>query len=185
VKGLDTVPASDRPNVQLLFQTWHLMVGIGIMLALIMVVGVFLWYRKRLEYSFGYLRVLKYSMPLPIIACILGWITTESGRQPWIVQGVLRTSDAVSVTVPAGQVAATLGVYAAIYTFLAIAWFLVVRGIIRKGPEVIVAPSAAEGERLAVERSREKLLVQLGATGKEYLKEIAASRKKRDQDGDN
>lgn len=175
VKGLDSVPASDRPPVQVLFQTWHLMIGVGVLLATIMLIGVFLWYRKRLEYSFGYLRVLKYSMPLPIIACILGWMSTEMGRQPWIVQGVLRTSDAVSVNVPASEVATTLGIFAAIYVFLTLAWLYVVVGIVRKGPAVETTAPVSEHAG-AVESSRRNLLRQLGPRGMKRLDEIASSR---------
>jgi cytochrome bd ubiquinol oxidase subunit I len=134
VKGLDQVPPADRPNVQVLFQTWHLMIAVGTLLAAIMVIGLFLWWRRRLHTSLPYLKVLKMAVPLPIIACILGWMTTEVGRQPWIVQGQLRTVDAVSSTVSTGQVATTLAILAVIYTGVAVAWFRVVRGIVRKGP---------------------------------------------------
>lgn len=135
VKGLDSVPAADRPNVQVLFQTWHLMLGLGTLLAAIMVIGLWLLWRGRLHYSLPYLKTLRLTLPLPILTCILGWMTTEMGRQPWIVQGQLRTVDAVSSTVSTGEVATTLAILAVIYTGVFIAWLHVVRGIVRKGPE--------------------------------------------------
>jgi cytochrome bd ubiquinol oxidase subunit I len=141
VKGLDTVPAGDRPNVQALFQTWHLMIAVGGLLATVMVIGLLLWWRRRLHVSLPYLKTLRLMMPLPILACILGWGTTEMGRQPWIVQGQLRTADAVSPTVSTSQVAVTLAVLVVVYTAVAIAWFRVVRGIVRKGPEPISVDS--------------------------------------------
>jgi cytochrome bd ubiquinol oxidase subunit I len=143
VKGLDTVPAADRPNVQVLFQTWHLMIGVGSLLPLIMVIGLWLLWRKKLFYSLPYLKTLRLALPLPILACILGWMTTEMGRQPWIVQGQLRTADAVSSTVSTGEVATTLAILAVIYTGVFIAWLHVVRGIVRKGPAVAEADGGA------------------------------------------
>jgi cytochrome d ubiquinol oxidase subunit I len=145
VKGLDSVPPADRPNAQVLFQTWHLMIGLGTILPLIAVIGLFLWWRRRLHYSLPYLKILRVVVPLPIIACLLGWATTEMGRQPWIVQGQLRTVDAVSPTVSTGEIATTLAILVAIYTGVLIAWFVVFRGIIRKGP----APVAVGGEEAA------------------------------------
>jgi cytochrome bd ubiquinol oxidase subunit I len=134
VQGLDSVPPADRPNVQIVFQTWHLMIGVGILLALLMVIGVYLLFRKRLHYSLPYLKILRIALPLPILACILGWMTTEIGRQPWIVQGELRTADAVSPTVSTGEVATTLAILVVVYTGIFIAWLHVLRGIVRKGP---------------------------------------------------
>jgi cytochrome d ubiquinol oxidase subunit I len=157
VKGLDQVPPADRPNTQVLFQSWHLMIAVGITLVAIMLIGLVLWWRKRLQFSLPYLKVLRVAMPLPIIACILGWMTTEMGRQPWIVQGQLRTVDAVSKTVTTGQVATTLAILVVVYTGVAVAWFHVVREIVRKGPApvavgdeeaVSAAPLSAEPERL-------------------------------------
>jgi cytochrome d ubiquinol oxidase subunit I len=142
VQGLDSVPPADRPNVQVVFQTWHLMLGVGTMLAAIMVIGLWLLWRRRLYYSLPYLKILRLALPLPILACILGWMTTEMGRQPWIVQGQLRTADAVSSTVSTGEVATTLAILVVIYTGVLVAWLHVVRGIVRKGP----APAAAAGD---------------------------------------
>jgi cytochrome d ubiquinol oxidase subunit I len=134
IQGLDSVPPADRPNVQIVFQTWHLMIGVGITLATIMMIGVYLLWRRRLYFSLPYLKVLRIALPLPILACILGWMTTEIGRQPWIVQGQLRTVDAVSPTVSTSEVATTLAILVVIYTGVFIAWLHVVRGIVRKGP---------------------------------------------------
>jgi cytochrome d ubiquinol oxidase subunit I len=134
VQGLDSVPPEDRPPVQLLFQTWHLMIAVGMLLALIMAVGLYLLIRKRAQYSLPFLKTLRLALPLPIVACILGWMTTEIGRQPWIVQGQLRTADAVSTTVSTGEVATTLAIFTVIYAVLFVVWLHVVRGIVRKGP---------------------------------------------------
>jgi cytochrome d ubiquinol oxidase subunit I len=142
ITGLNSVPQTDWPNVQLVFQTWHLMIGVGMLLALIMVVGLFLLWRRRLFYSLPYLKTLKYALPLPIIACILGWITTEAGRQPWIVQGLLRTVNGVSPSVSVGEVATTLAILIVIYTGVLVVWLYVLRRIVRRGP----APAAIDRE---------------------------------------
>ncbi len=134
VQGLDSVPPADRPPVQIVFQTWHLMIGVGTALPLIMVIGIYLWWRRRVLYSLPYLKTLRIALPLPILACILGWMTTEIGRQPWIVQGQLRTADAVSATVSTGEVATTFALLLVFYTGVFIVWLRVMRSIVRKGP---------------------------------------------------
>jgi cytochrome d ubiquinol oxidase subunit I len=141
VQGLEAVPAEDRPPVQVLFQTWHLMIAVGLLLALIMIVGVYLLFRGRLQYSLPYLKTLRLVMPLPVLACILGWMTTEIGRQPWVVQGRLRTTEAVSATVTTGHVAVTLAILVVVYTGIFLVWLRVMRGMVRKGP---VAPARRE-----------------------------------------
>jgi cytochrome bd ubiquinol oxidase subunit I len=146
VQGLDSVPEADRPNVQVIFQTWHLMIAVGTLLPLLMVIGLFLLWRKRLFFSLPYLKIMRVALPLPILACILGWMTTEMGRQPWIVQGQLRTVDAVSPAVSTGEVATTLAILAVIYTGVFIVWLHVVRGIVRKGPAPSVVGPEGTGE---------------------------------------
>ncbi len=142
VQGLNSVPPEDRPPVQILFQTWHLMIGLGMLLALIMVVGLWLLWRKRAHLSLPFLKTLRLAMPLPIIACLLGWMSTEIGRQPWIVQDQLRTSDAVSTTVSTGDVATTLAIFVALYAVLFFVWLRVVRKIVRKGPAEVTGASS-------------------------------------------
>jgi len=82
--------------------------------------------------------------PLPLIAINMGWAATEVGRQPWIVQGLLRTSDGVSPVVSAGEIWATLGLFGLIYLVLFIAWLRIFLGIIRKGPDDVVEMLEAE-----------------------------------------
>ncbi len=137
VTGLNSVPPADRPPVQMVFQSWHLMIAVGMLLILIMLVGLCLWWRRRLERSRWYLRLLQFAIPLPIVATTLGWMTAEIGRQPWVVQGQLRTSDAVSSTVSTSQVATTLAIFVVLYAVLFYFWLAVVRRIVRKGPDEV------------------------------------------------
>jgi cytochrome d ubiquinol oxidase subunit I len=154
------------------------MIGVGLLLAAIMVAGVYLLLRKRLEYSVWYLRVLTWAMPLPVLACLLGWMTTEIGRQPWIVQGELRTADAVSVTVGTGQVATTLGIFVAIYAVLFVAWLHIVRGLIRKGPQTERALEPEQERTALLAASRDRLLALPGYRGPEHLEKIASPRRR-------
>ena len=124
VEGLDTVPVEDRPPVNVVRLSFQTMVGIGTLLA---VLGVFYLYvrlrLKRLPRSRWFYRAVVAAGPLSVVALIAGWITTEVGRQPWIVYGVMRTSDAVTGAdgIPVGY-AALVVVYLGLGA--AVAWML-------------------------------------------------------------
>jgi cytochrome d ubiquinol oxidase subunit I len=97
VKGLDTVPESQRPPVNVVRVSFQLMVGIGTMLALLG--GLYLFVRvrrKRLPESVWFYRALALAGPASVVALIAGWVTTEVGRQPWVVYRVMLTSQAVT-----------------------------------------------------------------------------------------
>jgi cytochrome d ubiquinol oxidase subunit I len=124
VKGLDTVPADERPPVNVVRFAFQTMVGIGMLLALVGTVFVFVWLRyRRLPASPWFYRGVVAAGPLALVALIAGWITTEVGRQPWIVYNVMRTTEAVTGAngIPVGY--ATL---ALVYVGLAVAvaWVL-------------------------------------------------------------
>jgi cytochrome bd ubiquinol oxidase subunit I len=144
--GLQSVPTADRPPEQLVFQSYHLMIALSIFFVAVMVLALFMYWRKRLEKARWLLWLLVICFPLPIIAMNLGWMSAEVGRQPWIVQGLLRTSDGVSPVVSASEVLTTLVVFGLIYLLLFIAWARLFLGIVRKGPdepaEAIAAPDA-------------------------------------------
>jgi cytochrome d ubiquinol oxidase subunit I len=124
VKGLDTVPAEDRPPVNVVRFAFQTMVGIGSAFALLAVFYVGTWLRhRRLPRSTWFYRAIVAAGPLSLVALISGWVTTEVGRQPWVVYDVMRTSDAVTGAsgIPIGY--ATL---ALVYIGLgfAVAWIL-------------------------------------------------------------
>ncbi|MBU2603140.1 MAG: cytochrome ubiquinol oxidase subunit I [Actinobacteria bacterium] len=135
VVGLNDFAPADRPPVQLTFQTYHLMVTLGVYFVALMLLGLLLWWRGRLDRSRAFLWTVVWSIPLPILAIQMGWAAAEVGRQPWIVYGELRTVDAVSAVVPAGQVAISLALFGAVYALLFVAWLRIVIGLIRRGPE--------------------------------------------------
>jgi len=136
VEGLDQVAATDWPPLQLTFQAYHFMIALSFLFIAIMLVAAFAVWKKKIEHWRWLLWLLVFSIPLPIVAAQLGWIATEVGRQPWIVQGLLRTSDGVSATVSAAEVATTLSIFVVVYALLFVAWMRVFTRIVRKGPEV-------------------------------------------------
>lgn len=131
--GLKDFKPEDRPPVAPVFFAFRLMVGIGLFLIALAAVGTVLWWRERLFRSDRYLKVTGHSWPLGFIAILAGWIVTETGRQPWLVQGVLRTADAAS-PVSAPTVALSLVLFILVYTVVFSTGILYVRRLIRRGP---------------------------------------------------
>lgn len=138
VKGLASVPAADRPPVQLTFQTYHLMVMLSGYFVAVMLVALLFVRLRRIERMRWLLWLLVISAPLPIVASELGWVSAEVGRQPWIVYGLLRTRDGVSAIVPAEQVALSLGLLVAMYVLLGGLYLYLLRKELGRGP----APAA-------------------------------------------
>ncbi len=139
IRGIEEFPPDDRPPLWLTFVSFHNMVVLGMYFIAAMAWGAWLLWRGRLWESRRYLTLLTISIPLPLAACQLGWMAAEVGRQPWIVYQLLRTRDAASTIVPAGDVLASLLLFAVLYLVLGFIYvFLLVREI-RHGPE----PAAA------------------------------------------
>jgi cytochrome d ubiquinol oxidase subunit I len=121
VQGLDTVPLADQPPVNVIRYSFQTMVGIGSLLALLAVVFLLVvWRRKRLPISRWFYRAVVVAGPLSYVALIAGWVTTEVGRQPWVVYRIMRTNDAVTGAsgVPVGY-----AILAAVYAVLVVAVF--------------------------------------------------------------
>jgi cytochrome bd ubiquinol oxidase subunit I len=142
VQGLEIAAPADRPPLQLTFQTYHLMVAVGVAMIALMAFALAMRLLGRIEHQRWLLWILVFAVFLPQIAIQMGWAATEVGRQPWIVQGLLRTVDGVSPTVSAGEVGATLAIFALIYLVPFVAWLRIVFSIIRTGPQVL--PIVAE-----------------------------------------
>ena len=124
VKGLETVPPDERPPVNVIRFSFQTMVGIGSALALLGLVSVATWIRlRRLPRSRWFYWAVVGAGPLSVVALLAGWITTEVGRQPWVVYRVMRTEDAVTGAsgIPVGYATLTL-VYACLA--IAVAWLL-------------------------------------------------------------
>jgi cytochrome d ubiquinol oxidase subunit I len=96
---------------------------------------VLLLVRGKLDGRRRYLRLLVWSLPLPVVACQLGWVAAEVGRQPWIVYELLRTSDAASHTVPAGDVLGTIILFSLVYLALGALWIVLMVREVKHGPQ--------------------------------------------------
>ena len=114
VSGLEAFPRDQWPNAPVLFWTFRLMVGIGLVMVAIGLVSLWLRWRDRLYDQRWFLRVCTLASPLGFFAVTFGWITTEHGRQPWVIYGQLRTADALS-PVPAGSLAISLALFVVVY----------------------------------------------------------------------
>ena len=135
IKGLLDFPKDERPPVLLTFLSFRGMVALGMYFILMMIIGVSK--RNRLIESPGYLKMMLYSIPLPYIAIQMGWLVAEVGRQPWIVYGVMKTTDAVS-PIATSQVAISLVAFILVYGILGVAGYYFIFKNARKGPEPLV-----------------------------------------------
>jgi len=134
VKGLKAFPPADRPPVLINFIAFKLMVGLGVYFALI---TVYAWFRRnRLTESPGLLKLMVLSIPLPYVAAEAGWVLAEVGRQPWIVYGLMRTSDAAS-PVAGSQVLMSLVAFIVVYGILGCLGFYLMAKHAMKGPEPV------------------------------------------------
>jgi cytochrome d ubiquinol oxidase subunit I len=138
VKGLDDFPPDRWPdNIPLLYFSYHIMVGLGtIFIAVMALAAIELW-RGRLFAQRKLLWLLMLSAPFPYIANTAGWITAETGRQPWLVYGLMRTPEGVSPHVSAGNALFTLIGFMGMYAVLAILFLLLVYKEIEHGPEAV------------------------------------------------
>jgi cytochrome d ubiquinol oxidase subunit I len=135
VQGMEEWPRDEWPPLVVTFYTYHLMFQLGLLMIGISWLGLIL--REKRFTNKLYLRLLLYSIPIPFLVVELGWMSAEFGRQPWAVYGLLRTADAVSVVVPAGQILFTIIVFCLIYAALgALTIFLVSRRF-KQGPEPV------------------------------------------------
>lgn len=134
IKGLREVPRADWPPVNLVFQSYHIMVTLGgIFIGLGLLGGLLLWTGK-LYTAKWYLWGLPFLIPLPHLAHETGWITAEVGRQPWIIQDLMRTAHASSVVVSAGEIAFSLVMFFLIYSLLAVMFVFLFVKIVKQGP---------------------------------------------------
>jgi len=135
VTGLNSFKEEDRPPVNIVFQAYHLMIAIGMALIVLSLLGVYLWARGTLFKQKWLMWIFVFSVLLPQIANQVGWITAEVGRQPWIVYGLLRTSEGLSKSVEIGQVWFSLILFTLIYIGLFILFIYLLNEKIQHGPE--------------------------------------------------
>jgi cytochrome d ubiquinol oxidase subunit I len=138
IRGLDSFPGSRWPDsVPLVYYAYHIMVGLGTILLVLAVVAVALLRKGRLFRSRRTLWALMLAVPLTYLANIAGWTVAETGRQPWLVFGLLETRDGASPagSVPAGTGIFTLLGFAGLYVLLGVLYVLLIARIVARGPE--------------------------------------------------
>ena len=133
IRGLDQIPLDERPPVAIVFQTYHLMVAMWGLMALVTVIA--LCKRKKLEKSKCVLWFLMISVLFPQIANQTGWMTAEIGRQPWIVYGLLKTYQVVSPNIRSSQVMMSIIMFIVIYIILFFLFLFLLDRKIKHGPE--------------------------------------------------
>jgi cytochrome d ubiquinol oxidase subunit I len=139
VRGLDQFPRDQWPStLPLLFYSYHIMAGLGTYFAALMIVAAFLLWRGKLYTARWVLWPILLSFPLPYIANTAGWMTAEIGRQPWLVYGLLRTSEGYSKQIGAATSLFTLLGFLGLYSVLSILWIVLVYTTIQKGPNPVV-----------------------------------------------
>jgi cytochrome bd ubiquinol oxidase subunit I len=140
--GLKDFPKSARPPVLPVFFAFRIMVGIGVLLIALGLTGAFLWSRRKLFTTRWYLRTATYLWPVGFIAILAGWVTTETGRQPYVAYGIVRTENALS-PVSAATVATSLVLFLLAYSVVFSIGIYYIRRLIIGGPKpAAVAPAA-------------------------------------------
>ncbi len=134
IKGLKQWPPDERPPVWPVFFAFRVMVGIGLVMLVVVSLGWFLRIRGQLFETGWFLRLCQWTAPLGFVAVLAGWITTEVGRQPWTVYGLMRTAQSVSPSLTGFDVLLSLLAYVAIYLLMFPAGLAVMARLVRQGP---------------------------------------------------
>jgi len=138
VRGLKEWPRDQRPPVAVPFFAFRIMVGLGLIMLLLAVTGAWLRWRGRLYDTQWFLILCQLTSPLGFIAVVAGWTTTEVGRQPWTVYGLLRTAQSVTPSLTGTDVILSLLGYAAVYLIIYPA------GVAFLARKIATGPAAAE-----------------------------------------
>jgi cytochrome d ubiquinol oxidase subunit I len=148
IKGLKDWPRQDRPPVAMPFFAFRIMVGIGIIMLGMVVVSWWLRFKGRLMETPWFLRACQWTGPLGFVAVLAGWVTTEVGRQPWTVYGLLRTADSVSPSLVGRDVTISLIGYIIAYLVMYPAGLFIMAQLVRRGPiDSAINESPVEGGR--------------------------------------
>jgi cytochrome bd ubiquinol oxidase subunit I len=135
ITGLNSFPVEDRPSqINAVFQFYHIMIAIGMMLIGLTLYASFLWWRGKLFETKWILWIFSFSVILPQIANQVGWFAAEMGRQPWVVYGHLRTSEAFSQEVSKNQIVFSLVMFTVVYALLLVLFIYMVNKKIKHGP---------------------------------------------------
>ncbi len=160
VKGLKDVKPQDRPPVAVPFFAFRLMVGVAFLMLGLVAWSWWLRYRGRLFDDEWFLRACLWMTPAGFVAVLAGWTTTEVGRQPWTVYGLMRTANSASPSLSATHVLLSLLAYGVVYLIIFPAGFIIMARIVRTGPSPGETPAPVESGR-----SSAPIQVELEAKG--------------------
>jgi cytochrome d ubiquinol oxidase subunit I len=146
ILGLNEFDRDTWPdNIELLYFSYHVMAGLGTIFIAIMALSAFFLWRGALHQRRWLLWILMLSLPFPFIANTAGWMTSELGRQPWIIYGLMRTAAGYSTNVSAGNTLFTLLGFMGLYSLLSVLYFFITTRIIAKGPDIESDEGSSEG----------------------------------------
>ena len=152
VTGLNEFAPEDQPNaINAVFQFYHLMVAIGMTLIALTLLGLFFWWKGTLFDKRWLMWIFVPAVLLPQIANQAGWFAAEMGRQPWVVYGLLRTSNALSRTVEANQVLFSIILFGFVYLLLFLLFIYMLNKKIQHGPEEFEEGDDMYHDRLAAQ----------------------------------
>ena len=144
VPALKEFAKEDRPNSTMVFWSFRIMAGLGMLMILLGVCALWLRYRQRLYTSRAFLRFALWMGPSGLIAILAGWVTTEVGRQPWVVYGLQRTADAVSAHGDLHMSISLLAFFVVYSAVFGVGYSYMIR-LIRKGPLDTISPTPPTG----------------------------------------
>jgi len=134
VKGLKDFPPDQRPPVAIVYFAFRIMVGVGLLMLVMVAAGLVLLAKGRLDAARWYLGLCQFTACLGFIAVIAGWTTTEVGRQPWTVYGLVRTVNSVSPSLTGPDVLISLLLYIAVYLLIYPVGLAMMFRVVRRGP---------------------------------------------------
>ena len=152
VQGLNQLQSQEQksygsgnyePDIRLMYWSMRVMAMLGVAMFVIAAAGAWLYRKRKLQTTRWFLWVAVVAMSFPYIAATAGWILTEMGRQPWIVQNLLKTSDAVSTGLSTATVAASLTVFVLLYATLGVVDFILMRHYARRDPSQVHPPASS------------------------------------------
>jgi cytochrome bd ubiquinol oxidase subunit I len=144
VEGLKNTPRDQQPRMGVVFYAFRIMYGLAILMFTMGVASLWLRLRGRLFSSRWFLRMLVLMTPSGIVATLAGWYVAETGRQPWVIYGILKTADAIS-PIPAHALLSTLIAFICVYTVFISAFLIFTFRIVRRGPSESPAYAEASG----------------------------------------
>ncbi len=150
VRGIEEFPEADRPPLWLTFVSFHNMVILGMWFIALMSWSAIRLFTGRIYEDRLLLKALMWSIPLPIVACELGWVAAEVGRQPWVVQGLLRTAQAHSPSVTAAEIAASFAMFGLVYLALGALWLVMMLKKAKLAPPELGTGAAPENQPSAL-----------------------------------